>query len=35
VVCIFARIPIAERLVEYVFFSLHGLQLELFLAIRQ
>lgn len=26
VVCIFAGIPVAERLVEYVFFSLHELQ---------
>jgi hypothetical protein len=35
VVCTFAGIPVAERLVEYVFFSLHECQLELFLAIRQ
>jgi hypothetical protein len=35
VVCIFAGIPVAERLVEYVFFSLHGFQLELFLATCQ
>jgi hypothetical protein len=32
VVCISAGIPVAERFVEYVFFSLHGSQLELFLA---
>jgi hypothetical protein len=32
VVSIFAGIPVAERLVEYVFFSLHVLQTELLLA---
>jgi hypothetical protein len=35
VVGVLAGIAVTERLVEYVFFSLHELQAELFLAICQ